>query len=54
MTTEFYIKDINPCELCLKRSNDILKIFQDEESESEIAQMLVKFFWFDVSSKQIY
>lgn len=43
------MKEERPCELCLIISDSSIKIFQNEESESEIAKMLVKFFWFDVS-----
>lgn len=37
------------CELCLLKSNQVLNIFENEGRELDIATMLIKFFWFDVS-----
>ncbi len=43
------IKSEKACELCLAITKDAIKIFKENEQDSYIAKMLIKFFWFEVS-----
>lgn len=44
--TENY--EVNLCELCLKQSDEFIQIFENENSESKVAMILIKLFWFEV------